>query len=131
MWRINDITYIFYSMKRILVAEDNDSNYMLMTYILRKDYEFFRAHNGQEAVELAKSEHPDMVLMDMKMPIMDGFEATAQIKAACPDIPVIALTANAFDTDRARAAKAGCVDFVSKPVNAPYCLEVIAKHMPE
>ena len=118
-------------MKRILVAEDNDSNYMLMTYILKRDYEFFRARNGQEAVELAQSEHPDMVLMDMKMPVMDGFEATRQIKAACPDIPIIALTANAFDTDRARATAAGCVGFVSKPVNAAYCLEVIAKHMRE
>ena len=69
-------------MKRILVAEDNDSNYMLMNYILKRHYEFFRARNGQEAVELAASEKPDLVLMDIKMPVMDGLEATRLIKAA-------------------------------------------------
>lgn len=114
-------------MKRILIAEDNDSNYMLMTYILKNRYDFFRANNGQEAVEKAQREHPDLVLMDMKMPVMDGLEATRQIRAQFPDMPIIALTANAFDTDRANAIEAGCNDFVSKPVSASLCLEVIAK----
>ena len=63
-------------MKRILVAEDNDSNYMLMTYILKSHYEIFRAKNGVEAVEKAKAEAPDLILMDIKMPLMDGLEAT-------------------------------------------------------
>jgi CheY-like chemotaxis protein len=116
-------------MKRIIVAEDNDSNYMLMTYILKKSYEFFRARNGQEAVELAQSEKPDLVLMDIKMPIMDGLEATRQIKAVMPDLPVIALTANAFDSDRQAALEAGCDDFQSKPVNAEKCLKTIAKYI--
>ena len=118
-------------MKRILVAEDNDSNYMLMSYILKKHYDFFRAHNGAEAVELAASEHPDMVLMDMKMPVMGGLEATRQIRATMPDIPIIALTANAFDSDRQRAFDAGCNDFVSKPVSANICLQVIGKYLSE
>ena len=116
-------------MKRILVAEDNDSNYMLMTYILRKHYEFFRAKNGKEAVEMVESEKPDMVLMDMKMPLMDGLEATRQIRVSHPDLPIVALTANAFDNDRQRALEAGCNDFVTKPVSAPVCLEVIAKYI--
>jgi CheY-like chemotaxis protein len=116
-------------MKRILVAEDNDSNYMLMTYILRKHYEFFRAKNGKEAVEMVESEKPDMVLMDMKMPLMDGLEATRQIRVSYPDLPIVALTANAFDSDRQRALEAGCNDFVTKPVSAPVCLEVIAKYI--
>ena len=116
-------------MKRILVAEDNDSNYMLMTYILKKHYEFFRAKNGKEAVEMVESEKPDMVLMDMKMPLMDGLEATRQIRASYPDLPIVALTANAFDNDRQRALEAGCNDFVAKPVSAPVCLEVIAKYI--
>jgi CheY-like chemotaxis protein len=116
-------------MKRILVAEDNDSNYMLMTYILRKHYEFFRAKNGKEAVEMVESEKPDMVLMDMKMPLMDGLEATRQIRVSHPDLPIVALTANAFDSDRQRALEAGCNDFVTKPVSAPVCLEVIAKYI--
>lgn len=114
-------------MKRILIAEDNDSNYMLMEYILKKHYEFFRAKNGQEAVEKAQTETPDLVLMDIKMPIMDGLEATRQIKAAMPDLPVVALTANAFDSDRQAAFDAGCDGFLSKPVNAQKCLETIEK----
>jgi CheY-like chemotaxis protein len=118
-------------MKRILVAEDNDSNYILMNYILKKHYEYFRARNGQEAVELAESEKPDLILMDIKMPILDGLEATRQIRAKQPDLPIIALTANAFDSDRHAAFEAGCNDFLSKPVNAEKCIQTIAKFIGE
>ena len=118
-------------MKRILVAEDNDSNYILMNYILKKHYEYFRARNGQEAVELAESEKPDLILMDIKMPIIDGLEATRQIKAKMPELPIIALTANAFDSDRHAAFEAGCNDFLSKPVNAEKCIQIIAKYIGE
>ncbi len=118
-------------MKRILIAEDNDSNYLLMSYILKSHYEFFRALNGREAVEKAMAERPDMVLMDIQMPVMDGLEATRLIKAEMPDLPIIALTANAFDNDRQHALDAGCNDFISKPVNAALCLEVIAKYIGE
>ena len=114
-------------MKRILIVEDNDSNYMLMSFILKKHYEFTRARNGQEAVAKVDDDKPDLVLMDLKMPIMDGLEATRQIKAKYPDLPVIALTANAFDTDREEAMKAGCDDFLSKPVSSQKCLETMAK----
>lgn len=116
-------------MKRILIAEDNDSNYLLMTYILKSQYEIFRAFNGVEAVEKAKTEKPDMVLMDIKMPVMDGLEATRLIRAEMPDLPIIAVTANAFDNDRQQALDAGCNDFISKPVNAALCLELIAKYI--
>ena len=116
-------------MKRILVAEDNDRNYMLMTYILKNHYELLRARNGQEALEVAMSEKPDMVLMDIKMPVMDGLEATRLIKAKMPDMVVIALTANAFDSDRKMAMEAGCSDFLSKPVNAEKCLKTIQNYI--
>jgi CheY-like chemotaxis protein len=116
-------------MKRILVAEDNDSNYMLMTYILKNHYELLRARNGQEALEKAMAEKPDMVLMDIKMPVMDGLEATRLIKAKMPDMVVIALTANAFDSDRQMAMAAGCSDFLSKPVNAEKCLKTIQNYI--
>ena len=118
-------------MKRILIAEDNDSNYILMNYILKRHYEFFRARNGQEAVDLAVSEKPDLILMDLKMPVMDGLEATRQIKAEMPDLPIVALTANAFDSDRQAALEAGCDDFLSKPVNAEKCIQTIAKFIGE
>lgn len=114
-------------MKRILIAEDNDSNYMLMTYILKKHYEYIRACNGQEAIELVGKEKPDLVFMDLKMPLLSGLEATRQIKETYPSLPIIALTANAFDTDKEEAIKAGCDDFLSKPVSSQKCLETIAK----
>ena len=114
-------------MKTVLIAEDNDSNYILMTYILKRSYQFLRAKNGQEAVELVDKGGIDLVLMDIKMPVMDGLQATAKIKEKYPELPVVALTANAFDSDRHAAMEAGCDDFLSKPVNSEKCLEVIAR----
>ena len=118
-------------MKKILIAEDNDSNFILMTYILKKYYQFERAKNGQEAVEMVDKGEYDIVLMDIKMPIMDGLEATKAIKAKLPDLPIIALTANAFDSDRQLALEAGCNDFLSKPVSSEVCLQTIRKFIGE
>lgn len=118
-------------MKKILVTEDNDSNYILMTYILKKYYQFERAKNGQEAVEMAEKGEYDIVLMDIKMPVMDGLEATKAIKESLPDLPIIALTANAFDSDRQLAMEAGCNDFLSKPVSSELCLKTIRKFVGE
>ena len=112
-------------MKKILIAEDNDSNYVLMSYILKKYYQFERAKNGLEAVELVDKNTYDLVLMDIKMPVMDGLEASKAIKEKHPDLPIIALTANAFDSDRQLAVDAGCVDFLAKPVSSEACLETI------
>jgi CheY-like chemotaxis protein len=112
-------------MKRILVAEDNDSNYLLMTFILKGHFELLRAIDGQEAVDKATTEHPDLILMDLKMPKMDGLAATRQIKSLLPNMPIIALTANAFDSDRQMAQEAGCVGFLSKPVNREECMKLI------
>ena len=114
-------------MKTILVAEDNDSNYLLMTYILKKNYLVERAINGKLAVDRVEQGGIDLVLMDMKMPVMDGIEATKLIKEKHPDLPVVALTANAFDTDRQLALASGCDEFLAKPVNAQKCLETISK----
>ena len=114
-------------MKKILIAEDNDSNFILMTYILKKYYQFERAKNGQEAVEMVGKDHFDIVLMDIKMPIMDGLEATKTIKEKYPSLPVVALTANAFDSDRQLAMEAGCDDFLAKPVSSEACLNTIKK----
>lgn len=114
-------------MKKILIAEDNDSNYILMSYLLKKHYEISRAVNGRDAVEKVEAGTYDLVLMDIKMPEMDGLEATSIIKSKYPNLPVIALTANAFSSDREKAFEAGCSDFLSKPVNSDVCLETIAK----
>ena len=118
-------------MKKVLVAEDNDSNFVLMSYILKKCYQFERAKNGLEAVELVDKNQYDIVLMDIKMPVMDGLEATKVIKGKHPDLPVVALTANAFDSDRQLAMDAGCDDFLSKPVSSEACLETIKRFVGE
>ena len=100
-----------------------------MTFILKGHYEYFRAINGQEAVDKATTEHPDLILMDLKMPKMDGLAATKQIKSMLPHIPIVALTANAFDSDRQQAIDAGCDAFLSKPVSAMDCLKTIEKFL--
>ena len=116
-------------MKTVLIAEDNDSNYILMTYILRSHYEYKRAKDGQEAIDIVAQGGIDLVLMDIKMPVMDGLEATRNLKESNPDLPVIALTANAFDSDRQLAAEAGCDEFLTKPVDRTFCLETIARYI--
>ena len=118
-------------MKTILIAEDNDSNFILMTYVLRRSYQYKRAKNGQEAVDIANEGGIDLILMDIKMPVMDGLEATKLIKEAHPELPILALTANAFDSDRQLALQAGCDGFLAKPVNSEKCLAMIAEHLGE
>src|SRR5574344_1594273 len=114
-------------MKKILVAEDNDSNYVLMTYILKRDYQFVRTVNGQETIDRVDEGDIDLVLMDIKMPVMDGIEATRIIRDRHPALPLIALTANVFESDRKLAFEAGCNEFLSKPVSGAKCLETIAR----
>ena len=118
-------------MKKILVAEDNDSNFILMTYILKKYYEYDRAKNGQEAVDMVENGTYDMLLMEIKMPVLGGLEATKAIREKHPDLPIVALTANAFDSDRQLAMQAGCNDFLSKPVSSDICIKTIRKYIGE
>ena len=100
----------------ILIAEDVESNYKLLEIILRKEYELLWAKNGKEAVEYALARNPDAVLMDIKMPVMDGIEALKEIRKHTTELPVIMQTAYAFDTDRRIAEEAGCNGFITKPV---------------
>jgi CheY-like chemotaxis protein len=105
---------------RILVVEDNGDNMTLISDVLSSlNYEVISAKDGEEGVERAKAEKPDLILMDLSLPRMDGWTATRQLKAD-PDfahIPVIALTAHAMIGDRERALAAGCDDYLSKPIN--------------
>ncbi len=107
-------------MKNVLVAEDVDSNFQLLQALIGKIYHLRRACNGREAVEMfrAGEVQTDLILMDMNMPERDGLEATRTIRGFDTAIPIIALTANAFDDDRAAALAAGCNDFLTKPVSA-------------
>ena len=113
---------------KILLVEDNEMNRdMLSRRLERKGYEVVIAVNGQEGVDLVSSTRPDLILMDLSLPIIDGWEATRRIKAdpATASIPVIALTAHAMAEDRVKAMAAGCDDFDIKPVDLPRLLEKI------
>lgn len=118
-------------MKTILIAEDTDSNYLLLNIILRKKYNLIRAINGQEAIDLYSKEKPDIILMNIKMPIMDGLCATQEIRKTDSVIPIIALTANAFDSDRQKSSDAGCTDYMAKPIIASELLVMIEKYLGE
>ncbi len=115
-------------MPRILLVEDNEMNRdMLSRRLLRKGYEVIMAVDGQEGVDLGRRERPDLILMDMSLPVLDGWEATRQLRAAAEtrSTPIIALTAHALSTDRERAIDAGCDDFDTKPVELPRLLAKI------
>jgi two-component system cell cycle response regulator DivK len=112
-------------MPKILLVEDNEMNRdMLSRRLTRNGFEVVIAVDGQQGVEMATSEQPDVILMDMSLPVMDGWEATRRVKAdpATRAIPVIALTANAMVEDREKAMAAGCDDFDTKPVELPRLL---------
>lgn len=116
-------------MKKILVAEDTESNFLLLSIILRRDYEILRAYNGEEAVEICRVDQPDLILMDIKMPVMDGLEATKNIRTFNKDIVIVALTANAYDSDREKAYLAGCNNYMAKPVMANKLREMIHSYL--
>lgn len=116
-------------MAKILLVEDNEANRdMLSRRLLRKGFEVVMALDGQQAVDLAASENPDLILMDMSLPVIDGWEATRLVKAeqTTRRIPVIALTAHAMAGDREKAMEAGCDDYDTKPIDFTRLLEKIS-----
>ena len=115
-------------MPKILLVEDNKTNRdMLTRRLVRKEYEVVIATDGQSGLDMAHDEAPDLILMDMSLPILDGWEATRRLKAtpAIQHIPVIALTAHAMSSDREKALEAGCDDYDTKPIELPRLLEKI------
>jgi CheY-like chemotaxis protein len=116
-------------MQKILLVEDNEMNRdMLSRRLARNGYEVFLAVDGQQGAEMALSERPDLILMDMSLPVMDGWEATRRIKAndVTRRIPVIALTSHAMAGDREKAMEVGCDDYDTKPVELSRLLGKIA-----
>ena len=116
------------TMPKVLLVEDNEMNRdMLSRRLQRKGYEVVLAMDGLSGVESAKTEAPDLVLMDMSLPVLDGWEATRRLKAdlTTARIPIIALTAHAMSSDRDKALEAGCDDYDTKPVELPRLLEKI------
>jgi CheY-like chemotaxis protein/anti-sigma regulatory factor (Ser/Thr protein kinase) len=117
--------------KTILVAEDEDSNYELVKIVLQKRFRLIRAHNGIEAVNLNEDERPDLILMDIRMPEMNGLDATRIIKEINHDTPVIALSAYAFEENIREAKMAGCDEFMAKPFRVENLIEVVKRYLHE
>jgi CheY-like chemotaxis protein len=121
-------------MPKILIVEDNEMNRdMLSRRLERRGFAIVMAVDGQQGVDMARSEKPDLILMDMSLPVMDGWTATRTIKddAEMAKIPVIALTAHAMAGDREKAMEAGCDDYDTKPIELPRLLEKIGKFLPD
>ena len=118
-------------MKKILVVEDVDFNRDLIVQILEDKYQVIEAVNGKEGIEIAQRERPDLILMDLSLPIMDGWEATRRLKANADLrlIPVIALTAHAMKGDEEKALAAGCDDYLAKPINEDELMAKIEGHL--
>ena len=118
-------------MKKVLVVEDVDFNRDLVVQLLEDKYHVIEAVNGQEGVELADRERPDLILMDLSLPVMDGWEATRRLKANkdLSSIPVIALTAHAMVGDEEKALAAGCDDYLVKPLDEDKLMAKIEEHL--
>jgi CheY-like chemotaxis protein len=118
-------------MAKLLLVEDNEMNRdMLSRRLERKGYAVVCATDGEQAVKMAGSESPALILMDMSLPVLDGWEATRRIKASTPKVPIIALTAHAMEGDERRAREAGCDDYDTKPIELGRLLEKIQKLLP-
>jgi two-component system, cell cycle response regulator DivK len=120
-------------MKKILVVEDVDFNRDLIVQLLEDTYEVLTAADGVEGLQLAAREHPDLILMDLSLPVMDGWEATRRIKAntALQDIPVIALSAHAMMGDHEKALQSGCDDYLTKPLDEDLLFAKLARFLEE
>lgn len=124
-----DTRKVFPNRKRILIVEDTESNYMQINILLKKDFTISWATNGEEAINSFLRERPDLILMDIRMPIMNGIQATEKIRAIAPNLPIIAVTANAFLIEQQQALAAGCNDIISKPYTFEKLSETISKYL--
>jgi len=116
-------------MKKILIVEDIELNTELLTQLLEDDYQLVVAEDGARGVVLAEQEQPDLILMDMSLPILDGYEATRRIKAqaALKHIPIIGLSAHAMSGDADKARAAGCDDYLTKPIDDVQLFEKLGR----
>ena len=119
-------------MKRILVVEDQEDNRQILRDVLAAHYEVTEAENGEEAVAAVTRKRPDLILMDIQMPIMDGYEATRRIKAdpATRSIPIMVVTSYALSGDEEKARTAGCDAYVSKPYSPRQLLAEVRQYLP-
>ena len=118
-------------MKTVLIVEDVELNRDLLVQLLQDDYRLVLAHDGQAALEKARDERPDLILMDLSLPRLDGWEATRRLKSdrSLAGIPVIALSAHAMRGDEEQARAAGCDDFLTKPIDETLLFQKLERHL--
>jgi CheY-like chemotaxis protein len=118
-------------MKKVLVVEDVEFNRDLLVQLLEDEYEVLTAADGAAGIDLAETEHPDLILMDLSLPVIDGWEATRRLKAnkSVQNIPIVALTAHAMAGDAERALQCGCDDYLSKPLDEALLFQKLARFL--
>jgi CheY-like chemotaxis protein len=116
-------------MKTILIVEDIELNIDLLTQLLEEDYNLIVARDGAQGVTLAVQNHPDLILMDISLPVMDGYEATRNIRKTFQNLPVIGLSAHAMQGDAEKAKTAGCTDYLTKPVDEVLLFKMLKEYL--
>lgn len=116
-------------MKTILIVEDTELNIDLMTQLLEDDYRLLIARDGQQGVAMANENRPDLILMDISLPVIDGYEATRRIRQTLHATPIIGLSAHAMSGHEQKAKEAGCNDYLTKPVNEDLLMEKLKEYL--
>jgi two-component system cell cycle response regulator DivK len=116
-------------MKTVLIVEDTELNIDLLTQLLEDDYNLVVAHDGEEGVAMANEKKPDLILMDISLPVMDGYEATRKIRETIKSTPIIGLSAHAMDGHEQKAKDAGCNDYLTKPINDELLFKMLEKYL--
>lgn len=116
-------------MKTILIVEDTELNIDLLTQLLEDDYNLLVAKDGEQGVAMAVEHKPDLILMDISLPVLDGYEATRRIRNSLPALPIIGLSAHAMEGHKQKAQDAGCDDYLTKPVNDILLYEMLKKYL--
>lgn len=116
-------------MKTILIVEDFEMNIDLLTQLLEEQYSLIVARDGAQGVALAEERHPDLVIMDIAIPVMDGYEATRRIRQKFPALPIVGLSSHAMSGDAEKARLAGCNDYLTKPIDEDLLLKTLQKYL--
>ena len=116
-------------MKTILIVEDTELNVDLLTQLLEDDYQLLVARDGAESVLVTEKNKPDLILMDISLPLMDGYEAARQIHQRYPTLPIIGISANAMKSDHEKAIAAGCTDYLTKPIDENILLKKLQEYL--
>jgi len=116
-------------LKTILIVEDTEFNIDLLVQLLEEDYNLLIAKDGVQGVAMTEKHHPDLVLMDIAMPLMDGYDATRKIREKFKKLPVIGLSSHAMTGDKEKAIAAGCTDYITKPIDEDELIRVLQRHL--